>query len=135
MRRSRPFVALELSVALAAALASCAVATPVQRLSVGQSAFAGAVFPGETVALGKPSPGVEQFRVFQQGATGFVSIQAVRVGVQNSATQFCGRKGQAYRGVSETAALPPYIPGNFPRVELVFECVESPSLAQPVSVK
>jgi hypothetical protein len=29
--------------------------------------------------------------------------------------------------LSETAAKPPYILGNFPRVEIVFECVDRPS--------
>ena len=27
-------------------------------------------------------------------------------------------------GLTETAAKPPYILGNFPRIELVFECIE-----------
>lgn len=30
-------------------------------------------------------------------------------------------------GLVERAANPPYILGNFPRIELVFECVDKPS--------
>jgi hypothetical protein len=93
-------------------------------LNAGHSAFAGAVFPGETVELERPTPNGAQFRVFQQGATGFVSIQTVREGVQKAAAEFCAAEGMGYRRLSETHALPPYIPGNFPRVELVFECLD-----------
>jgi len=55
-----------------------------------------------------------------------VSLQTVRAGVQKVATEFCSRKAKIYRGVSETAAVPPFILGNFPRVELQFECVDAP---------
>jgi len=81
------------------------------------------VYSGETVTLDKPTPGEESYRVFQQAATGFVSLQSVRSGVEELATTHCERKGKAMHGLAETAAKPPYILGNFPRVELVFECV------------
>ncbi len=110
---------------VALAIAGCAVSTPVEPLNTGHSAFAGAVFPGETVELEKPAPNGEKYRVFRQGATGFVAIQTIREGVQTAAAEFCAAKGKVYRRLSETHALPPYIPGNFPRVELVFECVDS----------
>jgi len=42
------------------------------------------------------------------------------------ATTHCDRKGKAMHGLVETAAKPPYILGNFPRVELVFECLPRP---------
>jgi hypothetical protein len=35
------------------------------------------------------------------------------------------------RGVTEIDAKPPYILGNFPRVELVFECVAKPQANLP----
>ena len=37
---------------------------------------------------------------------------------------FCERKNKTMHGLTETAAKPPYILGNFPRIELVFECIE-----------
>jgi hypothetical protein len=37
------------------------------------------------------------------------------------------------RGLVETDAKPPYIIGNFPRVELVFECVPRAGGAPPVA--
>ena len=104
-------------------LASCASTTPIQPSSASKSKFEGAVFAGEAVILDKPTPGGESYRVFQQAATGFVSLQSVRSGVEELATAHCDRKGKAMHGLAETAAKPPYILGNFPRVELVFECL------------
>ena len=48
----------------------------------------------------------------------------VREDVQRLATGHCERQGKGMRGLQETDAKPPFILGNFPRVELVFECVD-----------
>lgn len=70
------------------------------------------------------SRGHESYRVFQQGATGFVSIQTVRDDAEQRAKEFCSRKGGNFESLQETTANPPYIMGNFPRIEVVFECVQ-----------
>jgi hypothetical protein len=117
--------------ALSAALvAGCASTTPVQPTSASKSGFDGAVFSGEALVLDRPTPGEESFRVFQQGGTGFVSIASVRSAVEEMAVTHCDRKGKAMHGLSERAATPPYILGNFPRVELVFECLPKSGAAQ-----
>lgn len=113
--------------AACAALGACANSTAVQSAANSRSAFEGAAYAGEAVTLERPTPGAEQYRVFQQGATGFVSVQSVREGAEEAASSFCARKGKTFRGVSETASKPPHILGNFPRVELVFECVDKPT--------
>jgi len=64
--------------------------------------------------------------VFIQAATGFVSIQSVRDDAEQRAKEFCDRKGKVMESLSETTAKPPYILGNFPRVEIVFDCIEKP---------
>jgi hypothetical protein len=92
-----------------------------------RSAFEGAAYAGDVVALEQPTPGAEQYRVFQQAATGFVSVQSVREGAEEAASNFCARKGKIFRGVFETASKPPHILGNFPRVEVIFECADKPS--------
>ena len=116
-----------IAITVAALLSACASTSPVQLASASKSQFEGAVYSGETVSLEPATPGLESYRSFQQGATGFVSLQSVRSGVEEIATEFCGRKGKTFRGISETAAKPPYILGNFPRVELLFECVVKPN--------
>ena len=125
---------LKPSLALVACLlASCASAPPVQSAASSRSQFEGAVYAGETVTLDKPTSGEEAYRAFQQGATGFVSLQSVRSGAEEMATAHCDRKGKAMHGLVETDAKPPYILGNFPRVELVFECVSKPVSASAPS--
>jgi len=104
-------------------LAACATTTPIQPATSSKSGFDGAVYSGETTTLDKPTPGETSFRLFQQGATGFVPISGVRADIEDQATKYCGRAGNAMHGLTETAAKPPYILGNFPRVELVFESV------------
>jgi hypothetical protein len=104
-------------------LAACAVDSPIQPASTSKSGFEGAVYKGKTVVTATGSPDNEAYRVFVQGATGFVSIGAVREDAEQRAKAFCDRKGRAVESLSETTATPPYVLGNFPRVEIVFGCV------------
>jgi Short C-terminal domain len=106
------------------ALAGCAETTPIQPASTSKSAFDGAVYKGESVMTGSGTPGSEAYRVFVQGATGFVSMQSVRDDAEQRAQQFCSRKGKEMESLNETTAKPPYILGNFPRIEIVFDCVD-----------
>ncbi len=107
-------------------LSGCAETTPIQPTSSGKSQFEGAVFQGESVTISKSSSGSEEFRVFHQGATGFVSVQSVREDAEQRATQFCERKGKAMKPLRETTSKPPHILGNFPRIEIIFSCAEKP---------
>jgi uncharacterized protein (UPF0179 family) len=116
-------------------LTGCAVTAPIQPVSSSKSAFDGAVYKGETVSTGTAVPGREAFRVFIQGATGFVSMESVRNDAEQRAKEFCGRKGGDMESLSETVAKPPYILGNFPRIEIVFDCVAASAPASTVSVE
>src|SRR3989339_141280 len=106
------------------ALSGCAHTTAVLPAEASKSEFQGAAYSGETVQLDKQTPGAEVFRMFQQGATGFVSVAEVRADVEVAATKHCARRGKAVRPIQETASKPPHIFGNFPRVEWLFECVD-----------
>jgi hypothetical protein len=113
-------------------LAGCADTSPIQPSSSGKSQFEGAVYQGESVTISKSTPGTEEFRVFHQGATGFVSVQSVREDAEQRATQFCARNERAMKALRETTSKPPHILGNFPRIEIIFACVEKqPLVASP----
>lgn len=112
----------------------CAETSAIQSASSTKSRFDGAAFAGETVALSKGVPGNQEYRLFQQGATGYVSLQSVRDDVELRAMQFCDRRGQAMNALRETTSKPPHILGNFPRAELVFECVEKQATAGSAAV-
>jgi hypothetical protein len=114
-------------------VAACAVTSPIQAASTSKSAFEGAVYKGRTVTINPGTPGNPAFRVFIQGATGFVSMQSVRDDAEQRATAFCDRKGKAMESLTETTATPPYILGNFPRIEIVFDCTDKPGSPAPVS--
>jgi len=43
------------------------------------------------------------------------------------AMKHCARKGKTARPLQETTSKPPHVLGNFPRVEWIFECVDSVS--------
>ncbi len=111
---------------VAVILSGCAVTSTIQPVASSKSQFEGAAYGGESVTVTDNTPGIEDFRIFHQGATGFVSIQSVRYDAEQRATEFCDRNGKALKVLHETTSKPPYILGNFPRVELIFECVEKP---------
>src|SRR6266480_896612 len=98
----------------------CASTPPIQLANSSKSAFDGALYKGTTVTLSPGTPGNEAYRVFIQGATGFVSMQSVRSDAEERAEQFCDRKGKSMETLTERTANPPYILGNFPRIEIVF---------------
>ena len=115
------------AVAVAVLLSSCVGAPPIQPAATSKSHFEGNDYPGDTLTLDRPTPGEETYRVFEQGNTGMVSLQSVRAGAEEKARAYCNGKGRAMHGLVETAARPPYIQGNFARVELVFECIAKPA--------
>lgn len=110
--------------ALAICLSGCAVTTTIQPAISSNSSFDGAVYSGESVTISATPQGVEEFRVFHQGATGFVSVQSVRSSAEQRATEFCDRNGKVMKPLRETSSKPPHIFGNFPRVELIFGCID-----------
>jgi hypothetical protein len=120
-----------LALAVLCCISGCSVTAPIQPARSSKSAFEGAVFKGETATVSTGTPGAEAYRVFNQAASGFVSVQSVRDDVEQRAKDFCERKGEAMESLSETTSKPPYILGNFPRVEIVFDCVGKPVLLAP----
>lgn len=114
---------------MASSLMGCATASPIQSAASSKSHFDRAVFDGESVTISSGTPGTEAFRVFHHAATGFVSLQSVRVSAEKRATEFCDREGKAMKALTETTSRPPHILGNFPRIEIVFECVNRPTSA------
>jgi len=119
-------VAAALAAAAVALLSSCVGAPPVQPAATSKSHFEGTDYPGDTLTLARPTSGEESYRVFEQARTGEVPLQSVRSGAEEKARAYCNGKGRAMRGLVETAARPPYIQGNFARVELIFECIAKP---------
>jgi hypothetical protein len=115
------------SVIVSAVLAGCAVTPPIAKVSQSQSQFDNAVFKGETIELAEGDMGLERYRVFSQGATGFVPLSAVRWDVEDQANRFCGQQDKKAKILQERRSVPPHILGNFPRSEIVFVCLDLPA--------
>jgi hypothetical protein len=117
------------AIALASILviAGCAVSSPIEPAKTSKSRFDSALlYKGKTTVVGPGTPGNVQYRVFEQGATGFVPLQAVRETAEQRAQEFCGRKGRTMEAVTERDSTHIPAPGKFPRVEIVFDCIVVP---------
>ena len=99
-------------------LDGCAYETPIQRYSESKSKF-----NSPPVLMSNNIPQQDIYRVFEQGATGFVPISALREDLEDRASKFCARQGKEMLVLGEQLSHPPYILGNFPRVEIVFAAV------------
>ena len=104
-------------------MGGCASSPTIQPVGTSRSHFDGALFPGETTVISAEQTGAAQFRVFQEGSTGFDSMQSVREVAEQRMREFCDAKSMVANPLSERVSTPPFIPGNFPRIEIVFSCV------------
>jgi hypothetical protein len=102
-------------------LAGCAYETPVQRYSESASKFRK---PPQMMSHDYPDKDV--YRIFQQGATGFVPLASIREDLELQAEKFCERQGKGMVVLGSNYSKPPYILGNFPRMELIFAAVDKP---------
>ena len=105
----------------AALLGGCATSTPVQRYAESKSKFREG-----PVVMSHNYPQNSIYRLFQQGSTGFTSIDTLREEVEARATTFCERQGKGMVVLGERISQPPYILGNFPRIEIVFAAIDKP---------
>jgi len=106
------------------ALQACSSAPPVQKASVVKSYFDGAAYPGEIYKLAEDNSGAEQYRVFSHGSTGFVSLASVQSNAEGRAKDFCEKEQKTIKVLQQQSSTPPHVLGNFPRVELIFICVD-----------
>jgi len=102
-------------------IAGCAYDTPVQRYSESKSHFHK---PPEIMSHNYPDKDV--YRIFQQGATGFVPISSIREDLEAQAERFATRQGKSIVILGSNMSKPPYILGNFPRMELIFAVIDNP---------
>lgn len=105
----------------------CAENSGIIRAKGSKSFFEDAVFKGKTVILDEDNTGNEQYRVYQQAATGFVSVESCREDIELKASKYCENLGKSLKKLEERTSVPPHILGNFPRAELLFVCITKPS--------
>ncbi|VTU37109.1 hypothetical protein [Variovorax sp. PBL-E5] len=67
--------------------------------------------------------GGDTFFITKQAASGFSGVGNLKPEALREAYTYCATTKQKMETISMTEAQPPYIFGNFPRVELQFKCV------------
>jgi hypothetical protein len=113
------------AIILLSTLQACSSATPIIEASKSNSGFDNAIFEGERVSVSKNDAGLIEYRIFQHGNTGFMTLNEVREMAETRANRFCEQRNLSYRVIKEQTSVPPHILGNFPRVELIFVCEEA----------
>jgi hypothetical protein len=99
--------------------AGCATSSPIRRASDSNSAFSN---PPELIQNNYASKDV--YRIYHRAATGFVSIQSIRQAAEQRAGEFANRQGKSFVVLGERISQPPYILGNYPRIEIVFALID-----------
>jgi hypothetical protein len=105
----------------ALALSSCATSTAIERYTESSSHFS-----TPPTLMSHHYPEQDIYRVYEQASTGFVSISTLREEVEDRTEKFCTRQGKKMVALGEKISQPPYILGNFPRIEIVFAAVDKP---------
>lgn len=107
-------------------LNACSSMSPIQKESESSSHFEGAVYEGKDFYTLDEEVQGERYRVFHQASTGFSGTSGIRKSATKRANDFCSKKDRNKKmlTVSEHTAAPPYILGNFPRIEIIFVCVD-----------
>lgn len=78
-------------------LSGCAENSAVLCAKESKSFFDNAVFKGETTVLDEDTTGSEQFIVYQQAATGFISVETCREDVEQKAFKHCENMGKSLK--------------------------------------
>ena len=113
MRQFSTFLALTLI------LTSCGTTKGVKRYSESKSHFNN---PVELMKNNYPEKDI--YRIYQRASTGFISINTTRIAAERRMDDFAKRQGKLVVVLGEKTSSPPYIMGNFPRIEIVFALVD-----------
>ncbi|MFC1866531.1 hypothetical protein ACFL0H_00095 [Thermodesulfobacteriota bacterium] len=68
--------------------------------------------------------GPDTFMVSRQAATGFSGLGTLKADAFQEANKYCISQGKHSRVINTTESSPPYVLGNFPRVEIQFMCLD-----------
>lgn len=74
-------------------------------------------------ASGVVSMGNDRYFVSRQGATSFTGMASLRAEALQEAYAKCNVTGDAVEVLETTESQPPYLLGNYPRVDITFRCV------------
>ena len=108
-------------------LVGCSTVSPILKVNESESYFNKSAFKGHIVyeAANIDKIEGERYRLYHRGASGFVPFRAVRNSAIAKAERFCRDNGGKMRIISERIENNILIPGNFPKIEIIFVCEEN----------
>ena len=74
---------------------------------------------------GVVSVGQDEYFVSRQAATGFSGIGNLKAEALREANAHCARLSKTMRVLETSESKPPYLLGNYPKVELRFSCASA----------
>ena len=83
------------------------------------------VISGCAINSGIVKIGEDTYKVSRQAATGFVGSGGLRDAALLEANEFCLSQGKEMKVLKIGGNHPPYILGNFPKVEVQFMCLDT----------
>jgi hypothetical protein len=119
-------------------ISGCAKDSGVMLAKDSKSIFEDANCPFSTEKLVEDTSGSELYRIYEQGATGFVPPSALIGDMEQQALNYCLNMGKSLKvlKVSRTPSIS--FPGCFPRGEIEFICIptnNTPSFEDQLYIK
>ena len=112
-------------------LIGCSIASPIQDADKSESYFTENDYEpvmSYDYSSDKKYSNMKKYRIFHQASTGFVSKESIRRSLLKRADDFCKRQDKVVETVSETASTSVFLPGNFPKLEVIFVCINTPEI-------
>ncbi|MFN0081376.1 MAG: hypothetical protein ACKVOM_02570 [Ferruginibacter sp.] len=69
-------------------------------------------------------PESTMYRAYKKGKTGAASLTRLQAQVENKIREFAKKEGKKFVILGQRTSNPPYVFGNYPRVEIVFALIE-----------
>lgn len=100
-------------------ISGCATIGPIKRYNESKSRFNN---PPELMSNNYPKSDI--YRVYQRASTGYTPMRALRNKVEDRIDKFARGQNKSFIILGERSSNPPFIAGNFPRIEIVFVLIE-----------
>ncbi len=104
-------------------MSGCATVGPIKRYNESKSRFNN---PPELMSNNYPATDI--YRVYQRASTGYTPMQSLRRNVEERIDKFAKRQDKSFIILGERSSHPPFIAGNFPRIEIVFVLINKKSI-------
>jgi hypothetical protein len=100
-------------------VSSCAISSQISRYSESRT-----YFNSQPRLIKNEYAESDIYTLYERGSTGFVSIQTLRSNLERRAELFAYRQNKSFIVLGEKISEPPYILGNFPRIQIVFALID-----------